>query len=109
MAIEERTLEVCWTHMKIGECIFSTLDNHCDSSKSLDCFGKMAGHGDKHRRIKRQKTSKKENQFADEDINYVEEYEEYYQDGEGLQKRDFSNLELKLDHYNRPLWVFSDV
>lgn len=70
----------------------------------------MAGHGDKHRHIKRQKTSKKEEQFADEDIDYVEEYEEDYQDGEGegLQKRDFSKLELKPDHFNRPLWVCSD-
>ena len=68
----------------------------------------MVDHGDKHRQIKRQKTSKKEEQFADEDIDYVEEYEEDYQDGEGLQKRDFSKLELKPDHYNRPLWVCSD-
>ena len=68
----------------------------------------MDGHGDKHRQIKRQKTSKKEEQFADEDIDYVEEYEEDYQDGEGLQKRDFSKLELKPYHYNRPLWVCSD-
>ena len=45
---------------------------------------------------------------VDEDIDYVEEYEENYQDGEGLQKRDFSNLELKPGHYNRPLWVYYD-
>ena len=38
----------------------------------------------------------------------MEEYEEYYQDGEGLQKRDFAKLELKPDHYNRTLWVYSD-
>ena len=45
---------------------------------------------------------------VDEDIDYVEEYEEDYQDGEGLQKKYFSKMELKPDHYNRPLWVFSD-
>eukprot|EP00249_Psilotum_nudum_P022627 c28587_g1_i2 orf=196-1935(+) len=75
------------------------------------------GHGRASKKSKR--SSKKEEQKlepypsddvdADEEMGYIEEFEEDYLEGdEGVKKRDFSKLELKLDHSNRPLWVCAD-
>ncbi|KAI8569645.1 hypothetical protein RHMOL_Rhmol02G0293300 [Rhododendron molle] len=70
------------------------------------------GHGgDKGRPSKKHKSSSaKEDRRAtvvdDEDAYYAEELDEDYR-GEG-KKRDFSKLELKPDHTNRPLWACAD-
>ncbi|CAH1447682.1 unnamed protein product [Lactuca virosa] len=66
------------------------------------------GHGDKSGRpSKKHKSSTKEGYkaaaFEEEDAYYVEEFG----DGEG-NKRDFTKLELKADHVNRPLWACAD-
>ncbi|KAK4787995.1 hypothetical protein SAY86_019314 [Trapa natans] len=42
----------------------------------------------------------------DDDAPFGEEAEDAYRDGEG--KKDFSSLELKPDHTNRPLWACAD-
>ncbi|KAG5563298.1 hypothetical protein RHGRI_005893 [Rhododendron griersonianum] len=70
----------------------------------------MAG-GDKGRPSKKHKSSSaKEDRRAtvvdDEDAYYAEELDDDYR-GEG-KKRDFSKLELKPDHVNRPLWACAD-
>ncbi|CAH1438680.1 unnamed protein product [Lactuca virosa] len=56
---------------------------------------------------KKHKSSAKEDYkaaaFEEEDAYYVEEFG----DGEG-NKRDFTKLELKADHVNRPLWACAD-
>ncbi|XP_058199507.1 general transcription and DNA repair factor IIH helicase subunit XPB1 isoform X2 [Rhododendron vialii] len=70
------------------------------------------GHGgDKSRPSKKHKSSSaKEDRRAtvvdDEDAYYAEELDDDYR-GEG-KKRDFSKLELKPDHANRPLWACAD-
>ncbi|XP_030474945.2 general transcription and DNA repair factor IIH helicase subunit XPB1 [Syzygium oleosum] len=76
------------------------------------------GHGDKGRPGKRQKSSAKDDYrsaiaaaaAAEEDeAIYGEEMEDDYRDGDGEgKKKDFSKLELKPDHGNRPLWACAD-
>lgn len=71
------------------------------------------GHGEKGRHSKKHKSSSKEDHRAtvveDDDSYYVEDLDDDYRDGdrEG-KKRDFSKLELKPDHTNRPLWACAD-
>uniref|UniRef100_A0A7N0T0A5 DNA 3'-5' helicase n=1 Tax=Kalanchoe fedtschenkoi TaxID=63787 RepID=A0A7N0T0A5_KALFE len=73
------------------------------------------GHGDKGRPSKKHKSSSKDVQKSvmmedDEAAYYVEGFDDDHRDddrGEG-KKRDFSNLELKPDHVNRPLWACAD-
>ncbi|KAH7550243.1 hypothetical protein JRO89_XS13G0159600 [Xanthoceras sorbifolium] len=69
------------------------------------------GHGDKGRPSKKPKFSFKDDhssKFVEDDDNY------YNEDAEGdfrereEKKRDFSKLELKPDHANRPLWACAD-
>ncbi|KAK9048472.1 hypothetical protein SSX86_032564, partial [Deinandra increscens subsp. villosa] len=62
---------------------------------------------------KRNKSSSKEDHraaaFEDEDAYYVEDFNEDDHDGDGEgKKRDFTKLELKPDHVNRPLWACAD-
>ncbi|XP_075518031.1 general transcription and DNA repair factor IIH helicase/translocase subunit XPB1 [Primulina tabacum] len=68
------------------------------------------GNGDKGRPIKKIKYSKEDhrNIGVDEDNSHFhEDIDEDLRDGEG-KKRDFSKLELKPDHENRPLWACAD-
>ncbi|XP_073042859.1 general transcription and DNA repair factor IIH helicase/translocase subunit XPB1-like isoform X2 [Primulina eburnea] len=68
------------------------------------------GNGDKGRPIKKIKFSKEEHKIigADEDNYHIhDDMDEDLGDGEG-KKRDFSRLELKPDHENRPLWACAD-
>ncbi|XP_075508554.1 general transcription and DNA repair factor IIH helicase/translocase subunit XPB1-like isoform X2 [Primulina tabacum] len=68
------------------------------------------GNGDKGRPIKKIKLSKEEHKIigADEDNYHIhDDMDEDLRDGEG-KKRDFSRLELKPDHENRPLWACAD-
>ncbi|KAH0974859.1 hypothetical protein GBA52_016758 [Prunus armeniaca] len=67
------------------------------------------GHGDKGRPSKKLKFSAKEiTQLDDEDAYFGgEDIDDDVRDGEG-KKRDFTKLELKPDHINRPLWACAD-
>ncbi|CAI9273672.1 unnamed protein product [Lactuca saligna] len=72
------------------------------------------GHGDTSGRpSKKHEPSGKEDYkaaaFEEEGAYYVEEFgeDDPYGDGEG-NKRDFTKLELKADHVNRPLWACAD-
>ncbi|XP_021820838.1 DNA repair helicase XPB1 [Prunus avium] len=67
------------------------------------------GHGDKGRPSKKLKFSAKEiTHLDDEDAYFVgEDIDDDVRDGEG-KKRDFTKLELKPDHINRPLWACAD-
>ncbi|WCJ24749.1 General transcription and DNA repair factor IIH helicase subunit XPB [Euphorbia peplus] len=69
------------------------------------------GHGEKGQSSKKRKSSKDDHKarvVEDEDVYYGEEPDDDYPyDGDG-KKRDFSKLELKLDHANRPLWACAD-
>ncbi|XP_009790427.1 general transcription and DNA repair factor IIH helicase/translocase subunit XPB1 [Nicotiana tabacum] len=70
------------------------------------------GHGDKGRPSKKIKFSSKEDyrsSAADDDQYYPEEGDDDFQDGEREGKKmDFTKLELKPDHANRPLWACAD-
>nr|XP_009601664.1 general transcription and DNA repair factor IIH helicase subunit XPB1-like [Nicotiana tomentosiformis] len=70
------------------------------------------GHGDKGRPSKKIKFSSKEDyrsSAADDDQYYPEEGGDDFQDGEREGKKmDFTKLELKPDHANRPLWACAD-
>ncbi|OVA13975.1 Helicase Ercc3 [Macleaya cordata] len=72
----------------------------------------MAGHGEKGRPSKKHKSSKEDHRnptVDDEDAYYGEEFDEDNRDGEKEgKKRDFTKLELKPDHANRPLWACAD-
>ncbi|XP_059640083.1 general transcription and DNA repair factor IIH helicase subunit XPB1 [Cornus florida] len=69
------------------------------------------GHGDKGRPSKKHKSSNKDENRAtvidDEDAYYGEDLYDENRDGEG-KKRDFTMLELKPDHEDRPLWACAD-
>ncbi|KAJ7944948.1 DNA repair helicase XPB1 [Quillaja saponaria] len=66
------------------------------------------GYGDKGRPNKRLKASAKFENIG-EDVYFGEEADDDHRDGEGRQeKQDFSKLELKPDHSNRPLWACGD-
>ncbi|KAH0640847.1 hypothetical protein KY285_037433 [Solanum tuberosum] len=70
------------------------------------------GHGDKSRPSKKIKFASKEEyraSTADDDQYYPEEGGDDFHDGirEG-KKMDFTKLELKPDHANRPLWACAD-
>ncbi|KAK2984557.1 hypothetical protein RJ640_018935 [Escallonia rubra] len=67
------------------------------------------GHGDKGRPSKKPKYSKEASFVEDEDAHYANDLQDDYRDGdiEG-KKRDFTKLELKPDHGNRPLWACAD-
>lgn len=71
------------------------------------------GHGDKGRPNKKIKFSNKDDRRSsvndDVDAYYPEQFDDDYRDGENEgKKRDFSKLELKPDHINRPLWACAD-
>ncbi|KAK4435380.1 General transcription and DNA repair factor IIH helicase subunit XPB1 [Sesamum alatum] len=68
------------------------------------------GNGDKFRPYKKTKFSKEEyaaSAAADYNSHFNEDVDDDLRDGEG-KKRDFSKLELKPDHANRPLWACAD-
>ncbi|XP_010934928.1 general transcription and DNA repair factor IIH helicase/translocase subunit XPB1 isoform X2 [Elaeis guineensis] len=69
----------------------------------------MAGDGERGRPSKKLKTSSKAPQIVeDDDIgDYADDFDE---DGREVdtKKRDFTKLELKPDHANRPLWACAD-
>ncbi|BFG31764.1 hypothetical protein CerSpe_180380 [Prunus speciosa] len=67
------------------------------------------GHGDKGRPNKKLKFSAKEITNLDDEDAYFggEDIDDDVRDGEG-KKRDFTKLELKPDHINRPLWACAD-
>ncbi|GFP91895.1 DNA repair helicase xpb1 [Phtheirospermum japonicum] len=62
------------------------------------------GNGEKGRPSKKTKFSKER---EDDDSQLLEDFDDDIRDGEG-EKRDFSKLELKPDHVNRPLWACAD-
>lgn len=70
------------------------------------------GHGDKSRPSKKIKFASKEeyrSSTADDDQYYPEEGGDDFHDGEREGKKmDFTKLELKPDHANRPLWACAD-
>ncbi|KAJ0427459.1 putative DNA helicase chromatin remodeling SNF2 family [Helianthus annuus] len=72
------------------------------------------GHGENSGRPhKRNKYLSKEDHkaaaFDDEEAYYVEDFNDDDRDGDGEgKKRDFTKLELKPDHANRPLWACAD-
>ncbi|XP_068642462.1 general transcription and DNA repair factor IIH helicase/translocase subunit XPB1-like [Aristolochia californica] len=72
----------------------------------------MAGHGEKGRPSKKLKFFSKEddrNAVADDDLDYAEDFDEFRREDETEpKKRDFTKLELKPDHGNRPLWACAD-
>lgn len=82
----------------------------------------MSGHGEKGKLSKRQKRAGKKDEQShnrayttdveDDDeelLVFTEEHDEdNQQGGDDGNKRDFSKLELKVDHFNRPLWVCAD-
>ncbi|KAK1351435.1 DNA helicase [Heracleum sosnowskyi] len=64
------------------------------------------GHGEKGRPSKRHKAKEDHRAEEEEAAYYAEDFEDINQDGES--KRDFTKLELKPDHANRPLWACAD-
>ncbi|KAM0015543.1 putative DNA helicase chromatin remodeling SNF2 family [Helianthus debilis subsp. tardiflorus] len=73
------------------------------------------GHGEKNERPnKKHKSSAKDDDqryaaFEDEDAYDVEDFGDDDRDGDGEgDKMDFTKLELKEDHANRPLWACAD-
>lgn len=64
------------------------------------------GHGEKGRPSKRHKAKEDHRAEEEEAAYYTEDFEDINQDGEN--KRDFTKLELKPDHANRPLWACAD-
>ncbi|KAL5709191.1 DNA helicase [Ranunculus cassubicifolius] len=72
----------------------------------------MSGHGEKGRPSKKHKSSKEDHRKSsahEEEVYYAEEFEEDPREGEKEgKKRDFTKLELKPDHANRPLWACAD-
>ncbi|PQM38464.1 DNA repair helicase XPB1 [Prunus yedoensis var. nudiflora] len=66
------------------------------------------GHGDKGRPNKKLKFSAKEITNLDDEDAYFggEDIDDDVRDG--VEKRDFTKLELKPDHINRPLWACAD-
>lgn len=69
------------------------------------------GNGDKRPNKKFKFSNKEEHKsspvLADNNSYYPEDNDDDYRDGEG-KKRDFTKLELKPDHTNRPLWACAD-
>ncbi|XP_038874425.1 general transcription and DNA repair factor IIH helicase subunit XPB1 [Benincasa hispida] len=70
------------------------------------------GHGDKGRPSKKPKFGKedyKKASFEEDDVYHLDDLDDddRYGDKDGG-KRDFSKLELKPDHANRPLWACAD-
>ncbi|KAK8948315.1 DNA repair helicase XPB1 [Platanthera guangdongensis] len=70
----------------------------------------MTGDGDRGRPKKKLKNSAKASHFVEyKELDYAEDFDEETGDRDGeAKKRDFTKLELKLDHSNRPLWACSD-
>ncbi|XP_077213165.1 general transcription and DNA repair factor IIH helicase/translocase subunit XPB1-like isoform X2 [Tasmannia lanceolata] len=69
--------------------------------------------GEKGRPSKKHKTSSKDDQrnpvLDDEESVYAEDFDDDRREDEReLKKRDFTKLELKADHLNRPLWACAD-
>ncbi|KAL0290963.1 UNVERIFIED_CONTAM: General transcription and DNA repair factor IIH helicase subunit XPB1 [Sesamum angustifolium] len=66
-------------------------------------------NGDKGRPSKKFKFSKEEYKASavEDDSHFMEDLDDDQRDGDG-KKRDFSKLELKPDHANRPLWACAD-
>lgn len=70
----------------------------------------MGFHGDKGHPSKKRKWSKNDHRMQDDqDAYYPEEFDEdRSHDVAGESDRDFTKLELKPDHANRPLWACAD-
>ncbi|XP_020593007.1 DNA repair helicase XPB1-like isoform X2 [Phalaenopsis equestris] len=70
----------------------------------------MAGDGDRRRPSKKLKISSKAAHFVDDvDLDFTEDFDEDSREREKeANKRDFTKLELKPDHSNRPLWACAD-
>ncbi|XBI18782.1 hypothetical protein VPH35_060468 [Triticum aestivum] len=70
------------------------------------------GDGDRARAPKRYKSSAPSKAaLVDEtaEMNYADDFDDDARDGDNeVKKRDFTKLELKLDHVNRPLWACAD-
>ncbi|KAG0461682.1 hypothetical protein HPP92_021979 [Vanilla planifolia] len=69
----------------------------------------MAEKGDRSRLSKKLKFSAKAAQFLEEEVDYAVDIQESRHEREReANKRDFTKLELKPDHVNRPLWACAD-
>ncbi|XP_028551962.1 general transcription and DNA repair factor IIH helicase subunit XPB1 isoform X1 [Dendrobium catenatum] len=70
----------------------------------------MAGDGDKWRPSKKFKISSKAAHFVDDvELDSAADFDEDSREREReANKRDFTKLELKVDHSNRPLWACAD-
>ncbi|KAJ3670649.1 hypothetical protein LUZ60_008075 [Juncus effusus] len=70
----------------------------------------MAGGGDGGRPSKKSKRESRASVVQEEEeFDYQEDFDEDARDGEKeAKKRDFTKLELKADHVNRPLWACAD-
>ncbi|GJZ51105.1 hypothetical protein Tco_0605620 [Tanacetum coccineum] len=69
------------------------------------------GHhgGEKSGRPSKKHKSKEPAYDEEEEAYYAEDFGEEDRDGDGEgKKRDFTKLELKPDHVNRPLWACAD-
>ncbi|WVZ69219.1 hypothetical protein U9M48_018039 [Paspalum notatum var. saurae] len=69
------------------------------------------GDGDRHRTPKRHKSSAPSKAaLVDEsaEFDYADDFDDEPRDGMEVKKRDFTKLELKPDHANRPLWACAD-
>ncbi|KAJ1284882.1 hypothetical protein BS78_03G239000 [Paspalum vaginatum] len=68
------------------------------------------GDGDRHRTPKRHKPSAPSKAALDEsaEFDYADDFDDEPRDGMEVKKRDFTKLELKPDHANRPLWACAD-
>ncbi|XP_072995058.1 general transcription and DNA repair factor IIH helicase/translocase subunit XPB1-like [Typha latifolia] len=66
--------------------------------------------GERGRPIKKQKTSVRASHVVEEDdFDYADDFDDDARDEEKeAKKRDFTKLELKPDHANRPLWACAD-
>ncbi|KAF5179500.1 General transcription and dna repair factor iih helicase subunit xpb [Thalictrum thalictroides] len=87
--------------------------NHGVVSMKVKLYGNF--RGEKSRPSKKHKSSSSSNKEdhrktpsnREEEFNYVENFEEDPRE-EDEKKRDFTKLELKPDHGNRPLWACAD-
>ncbi|XP_058084749.1 general transcription and DNA repair factor IIH helicase subunit XPB1-like [Magnolia sinica] len=74
----------------------------------------MTGHGEKSRPFKKHKSSTNKDTHRNPPTDYPEDFDEdnphgdYDNDGSESKKHDFTKLELKPDHANRPLWACGD-
>uniref|UniRef100_A0ACD5W2R6 Uncharacterized protein n=1 Tax=Avena sativa TaxID=4498 RepID=A0ACD5W2R6_AVESA len=98
-----------------AHCIRLSLSSRLDRAPTSTAFSLPAmagGDGDRARAPKRYKSSAPSKAaLVDEtaEMNYADDFDDDSRDGDNeVKKRDFTKLELKPDHVNRPLWACAD-